>query len=246
MLTYERLKNKPERFLALTSLKPDEFEQLLPAFAEAWEVHLAEQERQRSTPRRRKKGGGRKGQIKKLEDKLLFILVYFKTYPLQVVQGQLFGLSQGQANTWIHALSPILQTALGYEKQLPSREAQSLAAVMAEGDTLDFILDGTERRRQRPKDKAQQREYYSGKKKTHTNKNNVIVNTDTRKVIYLSQTVAGKTHDKKICDQEQIAFPANVLLAKETGFQGYEPEGVSTFQPPKSRVGNHSATQRSF
>lgn len=246
MLIYEQLKDNPEQFLALTSLYPEEFAQLMPAFANAWEAYLAEEESQRTTPRRRKSGGGRIGRLKKLEDKLLFILVYFKVYPLQVVQGQLFGLSQGQANTWIHVLSPILQAALGYEQQLPSRDPQTLEEVLAACETLDFTMDGTERRRQRPKDEVKQREYYSGKKKAHTNKNNIIVNTDTQTVAYLSQTVAGKTHDKKICDQDQITFPMNSLLGKDTGFQGFEPDRVITFQPQKSRVGNRSLEQRNF
>lgn len=234
MLTYERLKDQPALFLALTSLYPDEFERLLPAFAVAWEAHVAEDEKKHAVPRRRKTGGGRRGQLKKLEDKLLFILVYFKSYPLQVVQGQLFGLSQGQANTWIHVLSPLLKAALGYEEQLPSRDPQTLESILAKSDTLDFMIDGTERRRQRPKDEQKQREHYSGKKKAHTDKNNIIANTDTQKIAYLSPTVAGKTHDKKICDQDAISFPANALLSKDTGFQGYEPEGVITFQPQKS------------
>ena len=246
MLRYEQLKEDTQRFLALTGLHPDEFTRLLPAFANAWEAYLAEEERKRSLPRRRKSGGGRIGKLKKLEDKQLFILVYFKTYPLQVVQGQLFGLSQGQANTWIHVLSPILRTALGHEQQLPSRDPQTLEEVLATSDTLDFTIDGTERRRQRPKDAVKQREYYSGKKKAHTNKNNVVVNTDTQTVTYLSRTVAGKTHDKKICDQDQITFPANALLGKDTGFQGFEPESVITFQPQKSRVENRSVKPRRF
>lgn len=85
-----------------------------------------------------------------MEDKLLFILVNYKVYPLQPVQGQLFGLSQGQANWWIHMLSPLLQQALGQQQALPEREASDLAEVLAECDTLDCLIDGTERQRQRP------------------------------------------------------------------------------------------------
>src|SRR5437016_9256562 len=46
------------------------------------------------------------------EDRLLFILVYVKTYALQVVQGRLFGMVQGKANQWIHILLPTLLAAL--------------------------------------------------------------------------------------------------------------------------------------
>jgi hypothetical protein len=151
MMKYATLKSNPENFKALTSLYPDEFEKLLPSFSRAWQEYLDQQEGQRTSQRQRKKGGGRRGQLKLIEDKLLFILTCFKNYPLQVVQGQLFGLSQGQANTWIHVLSPILKRALGYEKQLPNRDPQALAEILAESDTLDFMIDGTERRIKRPK-----------------------------------------------------------------------------------------------
>lgn len=46
------------------------------------------------------------------EDKLLFILVYKKTYPLQTMHGLQFGLSQPQTNEWIHRLLPVLCSSL--------------------------------------------------------------------------------------------------------------------------------------
>src|SRR5438034_408280 len=99
----------------------------------------------------------------------------------------------------------------------------------------DGVLDGTVRRHQRPTDAAQQKELYSGKKKTHTDKNLVLVNEHTTKVVYLGPTVAGKTHDKKAADAAQICYPTNATLGKDTGFQGYEPAGVLTRQPQKNR-----------
>ena len=80
----------------------------------------------------------------------------------------------------------------------------------------------------------QQKEHYSGKKKTHTDKNLVLINAHTTKVVYLSPTVAGKTHDKKAADTAQIVYPTNAMLGKDTGFQGYEPVGVLTQQPKKN------------
>jgi len=169
MITYQTLKGDKKLFLSLTSLRVEEFEKLFLSFEKAWNDYQEEQEKNRPTQRKRKKGGGRKGSLKKTKDKLLFILVYFKVYPLQVVQGVLFGMSQSQANYWIGTLSPILQEALANEKQLPSRSPQILDEVLSEYDTLNFQIDGTERRRQRPKDKEEQKEFYSGKKKrTHT------------------------------------------------------------------------------
>lgn len=169
MITYESIKGKSQLFLDLTSLTVEEFEKLFFSFEKAWNNYQEEQEINRPARRSRKKGGGRKGALQKTADKLLFILVYFKVYPLQAVQGVLFGMSQPQANYWIGVLSPILQQALAYEEQLPSRSPQTLDEVLSKYDTLNFQVDGTERRRQRPKDKEKQKEFYSGKKKpTHT------------------------------------------------------------------------------
>ena len=97
-----------------------------------------------------------------------------------------------------------------------------------------MAIDGTERRRQRPTNAAQQREQYSGKKKTHTDKNLLLVNEHTDKVVYLGPTVAGKKHDKKAADEAPMCYPTNATLDKDTGFQGYEPAGVLTRQPKKN------------
>jgi len=236
MLSYEKVKNHPKRLRACTSLDVDEFEQLLPHFERAWNTYVKETFI-RGQERQRKYGGGRKATLAKVEDKLFFILFYFKTYPLQEVMGLLFGLSQSQVNVWIHRLSMVLRMALGTAQHLPERDVANLEAVLAKCDGLEFMIDGTERRIQRPSDSQDQKKYYSGKKKTHTCKNNVIVDAFTREVKYLSQTCEGKKSDKNICDEEEYAFPTNSLLHKDKGFQGYEPEGVITFQPRKKPRG---------
>ena len=61
------------------------------------------------------------------EDRLLFILTYLKTYPLQVVQGRLFGMDQSKANQWIHVLLVVLQATLHALGDAPSRSLQALA-----------------------------------------------------------------------------------------------------------------------
>ena len=74
-------------------------------------------------------------------------------------------------------------------------------------------------------------------KKTHTDKNIVVVNTHSQKVVYLSETAPGKKHDKKMADEAQIAYPFNATLGKDTGFQGYEPPDVIAWQPKKKPRG---------
>ena len=131
---------------------------------------------------------------------------------------------------------PVLQRALAALGMAPERDASRVAtsALALEG-APDMAIDGTERRRQRPTNAAQQQEQYSGKKKTHTDKNILLVNEHTDKVVYLGPTVAGKKHDKKAADEGEIAYPTMATLDKDTGFQGYEPAGVLTRQPKKNR-----------
>jgi hypothetical protein len=118
----------------------------------------------------------------------------------------------------------------------PERDASRVATspLALEGGALEMAIDGTERRRQRPQDPTQQRDHYSGKKKPPTDKNLLLVNEPTGKVIYLGPTVAGKTHDKKAAEVAALKYPVKAMLDKETGFQGYEPVGVHTRQPKKN------------
>lgn len=231
MISYTKLKTKPRVFRTLTGLSLREFEKLLPDFEQSWTDYIWERHIQ-GKERKRQYGGGRIPHLKSLEDKLLFILVYFRLYPIQEVQGFLFEISQGQAHEWIHKLTEVLNRALGYQKQLPEREALNLKQALAACPTLEFFIDGTERPIWRPKDKDKQKKYYSGKKKCHTVKNNII-SEPQGKVVYLSGTYEGKKHDKKIADQEGYNFPKGSSLWKDTGFQGYEPDGTTTHQPKK-------------
>jgi hypothetical protein len=70
-------------------------------------------------------------------------------------------------------------------------------------------------------------------------KNTLIVDIEERRVRSLSPTYAGRIHDKRICDEEDYTFPPGCVLFKETGFQGFEPEQVATYQPQK-KPRNHA------
>lgn len=166
MLTYENLKKRRSDLLAATGLKSDEFEALLPVFAESYRQRYPVDQTMEGQPRQRRVGGGNKGVLAKSEDKLLFILVYEKTYPLQAMLGLQFGFSQGQANTWIHRLMPVLDEALRAMGHIPSRDGNAVAeSDLAQEGGPDLVIDGTERRRQRPQAEPAQTEQYSGKKK---------------------------------------------------------------------------------
>jgi hypothetical protein len=234
MITYEALQTDGRQFLALTGLTLAEFQRLLTAFPQAYQQLYPASQTAAGQPRQRSVGGGRKGRLEQPEDKLLFLLVYLKTYPLQAVMGELFDLSTPQVNYWMHRLLPVLRSALDDLGALPERHPAHLAqAPGASKRAPRLIIDATERRRQRPKNPEKQALFYSGRKKQHCDKNVVVVNTRGKRIDYLSPTYPGKTHEKKIADEEGISYPPDATLYKDTGFQGYEPAVKKTCQAGK-------------
>jgi hypothetical protein len=128
-LRYENLKDKPETFLAFTGLYVEEFQILLKTFTLAWERYV----QQNTLPievGQRDYGAGRKARLATCADKLLFILVYFKTYPLQEVLAFHFDISQGQACQWIHILSEVLRLTLAELGHTPKREGERIVGAI--------------------------------------------------------------------------------------------------------------------
>ena len=57
----------------------------------------------------------------------MFSLVYLKTYPLQVVQGRLFGMGQSKAHQWIQVLLVVLRATWRTLGDAPTRSLTALA-----------------------------------------------------------------------------------------------------------------------
>jgi len=166
MLKYQEVKKTKRRFLALTGLTVNEFEKLLPAFERTYERKYPSNKTVDGKERQRKVGGGGESELKSYEDKLLLALVYQKSYPLQELIGLVFDLSQGRVNYWLHRLLPVLKDTLNELDLLPERDGAKFARhERGRGKKAPLIIDGVDRRRQRPKDEEKQQLHYSGKKK---------------------------------------------------------------------------------
>jgi hypothetical protein len=108
-------------------LTPDEFEQLIAPFEEAFQAHMALWCLDGKPRTARQFAVYKNCPLPTPQDRLFFLLTYLKTYSLQVVQGRLFGMGQSKANQWIHALLPALQAALGSLGDTPARSLRALA-----------------------------------------------------------------------------------------------------------------------
>lgn len=162
MLTYQSIQGKSKQLKSLTSLDRVGFARLHEEFSIVVDQYLrhytlAGKARQRAFKAKRS------SIFSSSEDMLLFILIYLKNNPLQEYQAAQFGMSQPQANDWIHLTLGWLRQTLSNLKELPARSDQQLEHVLA--DQLQILLDGTERPVQRSTDAETQKEQYSGKKK---------------------------------------------------------------------------------
>ena len=234
MLRYMDLIQNPRRFLALTGHTVDEFQALLSFFRVRFLAYVSMFTLEGKPRQNRRYSPYKNSTFATLEDMLLFILNYMKTYLLQQSHAQAYGMQQSQACQWIHFLLPLVKQYLAECGELPDRNQAD--SNLDSGEAGLFFHDGTERPINRPQDPEEQELYYSGKKKQCTVKNDILIN-DRCKICFLSDTVEGRRNDKRLADESGYRVPQGSTLVQDAGFQGFRLEGVSILQPKKKPRG---------
>jgi hypothetical protein len=131
MPSYEEVTQRAGSLRAMTGLTEHEFTALLPPFEHALMAYMRDRTIDGQPRTSRRYSPYDTCPLPTMADKLLFILTYLKQNPIQEVQGQLFGMSQSNANTWIHLLHTVLNHALAHQELLPARTADDLAVWLA-------------------------------------------------------------------------------------------------------------------
>jgi hypothetical protein len=218
----DRLRKAPKAFRQLTGITPTAFDGLLAQLVPRYEQADA---RGKARPgRRRKPGGGRKHSLI-LADRLLMLLIYYRTYVTHAFLGFLFGLDDSAVGRNINPLQPLLAGIF----RIPERRIE-----LAEDEIRELFFDATERPTRRPT--RGQREFYSGKKKRHTIKAQVVVVRKRKppgtgakprrlRIAAVSESHPGKVHDKKIYDAARVVAPPD---ARRTGDTAYIGTGLET------------------
>jgi hypothetical protein len=74
---------------------------------------------------------------------------------------------------------------------------------------------------------------------------NILLIDTLLTILFLSETVEGKRHDKKIADSTPYPLPPGSQLLQDLGFQAFTLEGVKTIMPTKKpRSAELSAEQK--
>lgn len=199
-LTYKRLSKRPLIFLRLSGVKPSEFVEICQRIKPLWEEVIE----------KRKRRHGRRGCLKTLEDKVLALLMYYRTYITHEFIGYLFGLHNSNVSRLFKRLEPLMAKKLTIKKD----------RTLTEEEVLKLLVDVTEQPIQRPKQSKRRKKTYSGKKKHHTTKVELVL-AEAGKILSLSHTHPGRKHDFRIRKEERPLY-RDAEKYVDLGYQGLQ------------------------
>src|SRR5712692_11400114 len=190
---YERLSKKREMFRSFSGLDVAEFDSLLSRIKLAHEDH--EKKRLSRRDRKNKIGAGHPFKLS-LEDRLLMLLMYYRSYVTSILLGFIFNLDQSNVLKDIRMLEPLVKESIPLPQKLHemARRARTPEEVEKFFPGFRAFIDATEQEIPRPKDSRKRKSHYSGKRKKHTVKTQLTVNG---KGLILQRTnhARGRRHD---------------------------------------------------
>jgi len=222
----------PDTFRQRTGITPEAFDRVLAELEPR--SQQADTKRETRQPRQRKPGAGRAFTLP-LADRLLMLLMYYRASNTHAFLGFLFGIDPSSVCPNINPLQPLLAGIFRTPERRVELEPDEIRAL---------FFDAPVRAGEWPT--RRQRRFYSGKKKRHTLKHQVVVVRKRKapgragqrrrvRIAAVSRAFPGKTHDKKIYDATGVACPPGV---KRTGDTAYLGTGLCTprRRPPKGRL----------
>jgi hypothetical protein len=113
-----------------------------------------------------------------VKDRFLMLLVYYRLYITYTLAGFLFDLDQSNICMDIQKIESLVRECVPVPQKIYNITKRLKTPEEVEQYFPGFIafIDSTEQQIPRPVDKKRKKEYYSGKKKRHTVKNQLMVN----------------------------------------------------------------------
>lgn len=213
-------------FRRVTGVKPTTFEKLVELLRPKWS--------------QRRRGGGPKPRLN-LEDQLLLTLSYWRNYGTYLETGTKFGVSETAAFNICRWVEENLKTEKtlhlpGKKKLLSGKEKYEIVVFDVTECPIERPKRGKKGRR-----RNRQRQYYSGKKKRHTIKEQIAVDTKSKKIIATSMA-CGKTHDFKIYKKSKNRVHPETKVQGDSGYQGIQKMHPNS-ELPKKRSKKHPLTK---
>ena len=227
MINVNKLFNKPSKLLRFTGLTVYQYKILVGRLRPLW--GSAEYRRLWLDYRKRSIGAGRKYKIAPIEDKLLLVLLWYRTYTVMELLGWIFQLDATNIGRLITRMTPLIEEAADpalfcYLKTTQKRRRKIRTwdeFVNEYPDLAEIIIDSTEQRRRRPGNKRKQKNVYSGKKHAHTIKTQITISKRGR-ILDVSQSYPGRIHDKTVLQKEKtlLYLPRKTRKRMDKGYDG--------------------------
>jgi hypothetical protein len=196
-ISYLKIQKKPQIFLRLFGVSVEQFEMILSKVSPEWQSKVVSAYKRPGRP-----------YDLQLEDMVLMLLLYYRSYITQEFVGYLFDLHKSGVCRIIQKLEPILAKVMAISK----------ARKLSKEEVEQLLIDATEQPIERPK--RGQKPYYSGKKKRHTMKTQITI-TRKGRIIDVSKPTPGSVHDFTVFKQGEPLPPDSAAFV-DSGFQGID------------------------
>lgn len=193
-ISYKQIKNHPRIFLRLFGITAQKFKILSSKLKPLWDKAVMS----------KYKRPGRRYKLS-LDQMLMMLLLYYRTYSTQMHIGFMFGIDDSRVCRIIRILEPLVARLVAIEKNRSLNQEE-----------LEQLIDVTEQTIERPI--KGQKNYFSGKKRRHTIKTEIRV-TKEGKIRNISKSHQGKVHDFKI-HKSSDPIPIQTKVYGDSGYQG--------------------------
>ncbi len=222
LLSYDRLSRKPLLFKSFTGLTVQEFDGIynkkIAKRYDKYEIQRLSSKRKDVTER--KAGAGRPFKLD-VKNRFLMLLVYYRLYITYALAGFLFDLDQSSICRDIQKIGPLIRNCLPTPQKIHNIAKRLKTPQEVEQYFPGFIafIDCTEQQIPRPVDNKRKKAYYSGKKKRHTVKTQIMVN-NRGLIIHKTGRKKGRGHDYNIYKKNHPVTPKQVVNVFDLGYLG--------------------------
>lgn len=171
------------------------------------------------------KNKGRKSKLS-AEDILLMTLYYYRDYNTYFKLGLDFGIDESNAYRWITWCEKTI-----VEYSIETFDITNLKP------NKEYIVDVMECSIESPKNQETQKLYYSGKKKKHTIKIQIIIESDTKKIVYVAFD-KGSVHDFNLFKNTMSNCNELLQFLADSGYQGIQSLFKNSMTPKKKSKNN--------
>ena len=149
-------------------------------------------------------------------------IIYYRLYLTYFLLGFLFDLNQSNVYRNIKYLEPLVKAVIPIPQKLhkKTKKIRDIDELLNYFPDMKAFVDTTEQEIPRPKNKRRRKNYYSGKKKRHTVKTQIMVNKKGI-ILHKGRYFKGKQHDYDYFKKTGPPLvPSNIETGMDLGFQG--------------------------